>query len=104
MIGALEAMGQASDFFASLRQASLDFVFVSLTFRQPFVVFRQISFNDRECSLLNCLRASEAEKSASRAQARDCRFARPAQWRRPLGSHVALARRLSRPVCPMRTM
>ena len=38
MIGEFEA--EASDSFASLRQASLDFVFVSLTFRQPFVVFR----------------------------------------------------------------
>ena len=39
---------------------------------------------------------NEGEKTA-----RGCRFARPAQWRRP-SAHVALARRLSRPACPMR--
>ena len=56
-------MGQVWDSFASLRQPSLDFVFVSFPFRQPFVVFRQISFNDRESGLFKDLRASDAGKT-----------------------------------------
>ena len=62
MIGEFEAMGQASDSFASIRQPSLDFVFVSLTFRRPFVVFRQFSFHFSESSLFNRLRASGGGK------------------------------------------
>ena len=76
--------------FGFLRKPSLDFVFVSLTFRQPFVAFRQVSFDFDESGLFNGLRAGDAGKMCEPEGPAAYRFPRPARWRRPR-SHVVLA-------------